>query len=399
MEEAINRDKGFIGAMSFYFNFVLARLVRVLLAIFDKKGPIDVAMISVYRDEEDVKKFGFKSANHLPDVLSWVRYAWHGKKGRLFMIGSTTEQIAGDTATDESTKRAYRQFFKAVDVAVGHGAKTILYAAATKRIPYHNFLKHLYPHVTFTLGDNFTGLLLGERMMEALERADLNSKQSRILIIAPYGLLGGCALHYALHSGAKVSVIGSPKREAQLVKLAKAHKVDCHTDFYGVGPVDMVVACNSAAWSRLSADRVDAIRHVNRKLIVIDPNEPQNMPPEVFNVVRDRVIRLDAGNGYSSELKYVLGPLCYKALRMAKGVTWGCFSESFILSFHTEIRHHDWMKITPENIAIMSSYFGEGAGMFQLPEPTCFNMPVNDFSLDTVVLNFVEHPQIEVAAN
>lgn len=366
----------------FCIYFLFARIVRYLLAVLDKKGPLDVAMISNYRDAVDVKKFGFWGAKSLPDVLSWARYVWEGQyKARLFMVGSLTGDIGGDDATPESIEKASEQFRKAVKIAVDLGARVILYAAATKRLPLWKELKLKYPDVIFTIGDNFTGLLLGEGILDAFNRTGLNLKNSRVLIIAPYGLLGSVALHYAVNSGAQVIGMGNPKRVTLLKGLQKKFGIEICTTFEEVGKVDMVVACNSASRSQLTPERVELLREAGKRLIVIDPNEPANMPPEFFNGSKGRVIRLDSGNGYSPRLIHVLEPVTPWLLRLAKGITWGCFCETFIIGTSPELRAMDWLKVNKGNMAIMRKYLGSGKGKFALPQPTCFNKPVIDFDL------------------
>jgi len=371
-----------IDISSFSFYFVFARLVRFLLTIFDKKGPIDMAMISNYRDPVDVRKFGFWSVENLPDVLSWTRYIWEKKhKARLFMIGSITTNIGGDEATPETVNRACDQFRKAVEIAVALGAKTILYAAATKRLPIWEELNAMYPNVIFTLGDNFTGLLLGEGILTAFRRTNLNPKNSRVLIIAPYGFLGSIALNYVTNLGANVIGFGSPKRSDLLSGLKKKFGIETCTSFEEAGKVDMVVACNSAAKSQLTRERVELLRKPGKRLIVIDPNEPANMPIELFKDSMGKVIRFDSGNGYSHRLVHVLEPITTWLLRLSRGISWGCFAETFIIGAHPELKGINWLKVTPENTMIIKKFLGSGKGQFILPQPTCFNKPIKHFDL------------------
>ncbi len=366
----------------FCMYFLFARLVRFLLKVFDKKGPLDMAMISNYRDQVDVRKFGFRSAKSLPDVLSWTRYVWEGKyKARLFMIGSLTEDIGGDDATLETIEKASEQFRKAVKIAYDLGARFFLYAAANKRLPIWKELKLKYPDATFTLGDNFTGDLLAEQVMDAFRRTGLIPGKSRVLVIAPYGFLGNVAFRSAVNLGATVIGLGNPARMDLLERLRRDYGVEICTSFEEAGKVDMAVACNSSARSRLTPERVELLRRPGKRLVVIDPNEPACMPPELFEVSKGKVIRLDAGNGYSSALVHTLQPLTTWLLRLAKGITWGCFCETFIIGANPELRAMDWLKVNKGNMAIMRKYLGSGKGKFALPQPTCFNKPVIDFGL------------------
>ena len=369
--------------LEFLFYFLFARSIRLLLREVDCSEQIKAAAISVYRDQPDVRRFGFWSEKNLPDVLSWVRYIWGGERFRLFMIGSLTKDIDRNTATKESLEWACMQFREAVRIAVGMGADTILYAAATKRLPIWEELKKLYPGVTFTLGDNFTGLLLWERIRDAFKRFGLIPEFSKVLVIAPYGFLGNISFRSAARLGAKVIGIGNPisSRKEALERLKREFDLDICTSFESVGKVDMVIACNSAPWCLLTPKRIELLRKPGRQLLIIDPSEPTCMTPEMFRRVSDKVVRIDAGIGFSRELKHVLQPITPWLLRLTNFVTWGCFCETFLISTNPKLRKIDWFQINEANMEVLREFLGNGKGKFALPEPTCFGKPVASLNL------------------
>ena len=55
--------------LEFLFYFLFARSIRLLLREVDCSEQIKAAAISVYRDQPDVRRFGFWSEKNLPDVL------------------------------------------------------------------------------------------------------------------------------------------------------------------------------------------------------------------------------------------------------------------------------------------------------------------------------------------
>jgi hypothetical protein len=222
------------------------------------------------------------------------------------------------------------------------------------------------------------------RIMDAFKRSAINPRKSRCLIIGPYGFLGTIALHYLLGVGCEIIGLGSPKRRDLLQNLSRQHNFTAVYTFDEVGQVDMVVACNSARMFQLGPGNIDKIRRPGKKIIVIDPNEPYNMSPNSVKECKGKVIRYDAGNGYSSRLKYILSPFSYELLRMQKGVTWGCFCENFILTRHPELWSTNWFEISPENIYKIRNFYGDGEGQFTLPTPTCHNKPIKDFSLSAI---------------
>lgn len=370
------------------FYYLMARLARFLFMVLDKRGSLNVAMISNYRDEIDIKNFGFGLSQRLPDVLSWTRYIWEGRKARLFMIGSRTEDITGDKATSEKIQRACAQFEQAVGRAVALGAQVILYGAATKRLPIWREMRAKYPEVNFTLGDNFAGLMLCEGIKLAFERSGL-SCNSRVLITAPYGFLGTAALRCVLSLGVVVGLLGSPERIVLLRGLRKKYNIDIATSFEEVGMVDAVVACDSSPRFQLSPDRVRGLcRPVSKKgwsrrrLIVVDPCAPPAMSPQAYEKVKEDVLRLDAGNAFSARLKYVGGPIGPWLLRLNRGTVWGCFAETFLIDAHPEeLRPNDWFKISEENAEAVRIFYGKESGQFDLPAPVCFSTPVADFKM------------------
>jgi len=365
---------------------MVARIVRALMATFDAPGPLGVAMISCYRDETDVRQFGFWDKESLPEILSWTRYVWEGVKGRLYMIGTLTPYIAGDLSDDNSQQRACNQFKLAVTTAVAEGAEVILFAAATKRLAeirrpgdvlFKEELIRDFPGVTFTLGDNFTGLLLGRQILSAFELMSL-PKTSRVLVIAPYGLLGNVAVQYLATAGANVIGLGNPKRMDLLEKMRDKFGIEICTSFEEVGPVDLVVACNTSEQVKLTKERVAFLQRPHRKLPVIDPCEPYNLAPDNLQQCEGSVIRMDGGNAFSQGLHYVLGSLSYKLLRLDRGITWGCFAETFILGLYPQLRSLNWMEITPSNIQVIEGFLGHKEGQFELTQPLCYNRKISE---------------------
>lgn len=352
---------------------------------------IDVAFISNCRDHKDLGRWG----NH--EFAPWTKYYWNGLVGQMMLISSLTGEIGGKTATTESVALACERFKNAARYAIAKGAKVILYAAATKRLPVWDELCREFPDIRFTLGDNFTGALLQKGIEDVIQRTGLNQK-ARILVIAPYGLLGRAAIHGLANKDYEVVVIGNPdsvERQQDLATMAQEFNLIIAKGFSDVGKVDLVVACNCADWANLTPERIDLIRMENKKLVVVDPCEPANLKYRVWQEVQDRVIRFDSGNGYSKHLRYALGPIAWKLNRMSEGLLWGCFCEAFILTHcltkpaalqdETESQIVDlgeWYHVTQRQMSLMRSFIGQGVWQFSLPQPTCFNKVLEKFELD-----------------
>ncbi len=369
----------------FPFFWLGARLIRFGLCMFGFKKVVAV-QISNYRDEADVRLFGFWNIEKAPRVLSWTQYAWEGIRGKLFMIRVTTDQIKKALENAASSPRELLRirelFMEAVDEAIKLGVKNVLLAAATKRLFKKGELELLFPGVIFTLGDNFTGLLLARRIKDNFRIYGLNPKTSRVLVIAPYGFLGKVALCTVCELGCQVVGFGNSKRPELTNGLAKKFGFFPVFDFSDVGKVDMVIACSEARPVQLTPERVKMIRKAGKKLIVIDPCEPANMTPEMVKKCLGAVTRFDAGNGYSSRLKYVLGYVSYRVLRLTKGETWGCFCENFLIAKHENLQQEeDWFSVTPERIERLKKYYGNGMGQFCLPPASCHGKSITTFPL------------------
>lgn len=371
-------------------NKMIAGTMRFVASVTNTN--LNVGFVSTFRDECDVRNFGFKDPENLPEYFKWACYEWQGLKGALYMIGSITEHVAGREITPESPSflRGRKQFISATRDAVNRGAKVILLAAATKRLFVKGELEALFPGVVFTLGDNFTGLLIIKRIEQVARRYEIDLHNSRVLVIGPYGLLGTVSSNYlASVQGCKVVGLGNPKRKNLLEKMSyMLSPAYSYQEVSKIGKIDLVIACNSSSQVLLTSERVDMIQN-GRKLVVVDPAEPYAMPEKCFKDCKGKVIRIDAGNGYSRNLRYTpfpFGNLMWRLLRLDEGVTWGCFCEAWLTAKHLrenpELAGIGW-DITPKNIRLIEKYYSYGSfdGFGLPPISTCFNKPIWETSL------------------
>lgn len=135
----------------------------------------------------------------------------------------------------------------------------------------------------------------------------------------------------------------------------------------------------------MTADIIDRIRRKDRRLLVIDVAEPSNLTKDEFKRCNGNVIRQDAGNAYSPNLKYVLGALSYRMFRLTRGVTFGCFAEAMSLASALKrgeewIKDIDWLRVNEDNMKRVEEMFTRDG--FTIPSPRCFGKPVESFSLE-----------------
>lgn len=359
------------------------KFFRVLLIVFDwrrglrffpRKSPLDVVMVSNFRDQVDVVKFGYRGKT-LPDVLKWIRFHWNGIASQLFMIGVLTE----DLLQREGIKKGQHHFSEAIRNPIRKGTGVVLLAANTKRIFGKNAakLRNEFPDTIFTIGDNFTSLNLCQEVERTICITGLVNP--RVLVVGPSGHLGGDVVKWLINRGYQVIGLGSDEKRAK--KAEDELKIPIVTKFSDIGRVDIVVTCTHVNRSKLSA--VDSIRFPGRKLVVVDVCEPPNLDQDTYKAFSDKVIRVDAGNGYSKKLKYVLEPLGYNILRLSKNMAWGCFCEAMIIAKHKddpEVASANWLEVNETNKRIISKYFEADFGLS--PKPLCFGRRVKNFSLE-----------------
>ena len=316
---------------------------RFFVAVFDwrthirriKGQPIvDAVFITNMRDNTDRHLYlglWHPKNGHFNGPRYWI----NGVAGRTRALDVTTDELV----TNKGRRKAKEQSISAVQWAKDNGAKVILFAASTKRLfgDDGKKLKELFPELIFTIGDNGTMILLEVEVLKALESANLDSKRSRIVVLGPYGFLGEMMVQTLKEKD--YNVVGAGPNVFGLKQISKKYGIEtCHT-FTEIGQVDAVVACTHSQKIRLTAENIELIRRPGKKLLILDVAEPSNLKRQEYLKCRDVVVRQDAGNAYSLNLKYVLGPISYKMFRLTKGVTFGCFAEA--LSLASELKRKE----------------------------------------------------------
>jgi predicted amino acid dehydrogenase len=364
-------------------------LYRAGLRLFDFQGFIrfikgqghpDVAFITNFRDNVDRGRHRGKNpppSGHVNAERLWMS----GVAGRIRAIDTTVPELM----TPEGQKRAQEQFLSAVQWASDRGSSVVTLAAGTKRLFGRDgaILKEKFPNLLFTVGDNGTAHLLVQEVLAALNRSSINPDSSRIVVLGPYGLLGEVVTGALISGG--YNVIGVGPNEKQLERINRTYCIDICSNFRDMGVVDAIIACTHSSKVRLTAEILDAIRQKEKKVLLVDVAEPANLSESEYAKSINKVIRIDAGNAYSRNIKYVLGPIGYKTARLSRGVTWGCFAESLALAYalrngsSEKIRNRDWFSIDENNMILVKELFEDC--QITVPGPRCFGKPVRSFDL------------------
>ncbi len=374
-----------------HWNTLGAAIWRFFLAITDwrtiirrisRQSTVDVVFISNLRDNTDQKR---SLGLWHPDCghFNGPRYCINGVGGRIRILDITTK----DLTTKNGRRKAKKYFIDATQWAQDRGAKVILLAASTKRLFGENAtqLKKLFPNLIFTIGDNGTLFVLKGETIRALKKANLKPGYCRIGVFGYYSFLGRVIVQTLTEKG--YNIIGAGPNAPTLERVGAKYKIDTCQTFTEMGKVDAVVACTHSEKICLNKENVELIRKSGKKLLVIDVAEPSNLRHQEYQKCRDVVIRQDAGNAYSPKLKYILGLISYRRLRLTKGITFGCFAEALSIASQIKqiegdenIKKIDWMRVNEENMTVISEVFKQDG--FTLPSPRCFGRRVKSFDLN-----------------
>jgi predicted amino acid dehydrogenase len=340
-----------------------------------REAQIDVVFISNLRDEIDRQRYIGSSKPRFGHV-DGARINIKGVIGSLRFM----DVDSSDLLTPSGRRKAKEKFISTVKWAETRGAKVILLAASTKRLfgrDGDEIIK-MFPNIVFTIGDNGTACLLIEEVFSALRAANLDQKNARIAIFGPYGILGQSVANAMISSGYEIIGVGS--NVAKLEELMTTHGIEIATDLDDLNDIDMVVACTHSKKTLLTSQVVEKIKRPHKKLIVIDVAEPSNFVQEEYQSCKDIVIRQDAGNAHSEHLKYVLGSISYKMLRLTEGVIFGCCAEALSIGYclkNGENIQRDWFTVNEKNIEFAKKMFEKTE--FVVPQPRCFGEMVTSF--------------------
>lgn len=385
------------------FAAIRVALWRALSQLADWRGhwryltgrpAIDVAIITNVRDEAERHLF-WGALRPRSGHGNGARIYLNGVAGRIRGLDVT----AAELMTRQGRLRARRLFMDAVAWSRARGARVVLLAASTKRLFGRDgaALKAAFPDMLFTIGDNGTALLLCHDVQRALDTAGL-APGARVLVIGPYGILGGEVTRYLLAKGYDVSGFGVTR--ALLDEFGKQFPaVALHDDVLKVGKVDAVVACTHSVGAKLDEAAVASLRQEGQKLLVVDVAEPANLDEPTFAACRRWVVRQDAGNAYSPLLSFVLGGLSSGMLKLAHRTVFGCFAEALTLhhAIYREQQYlrlkEDWFDVNDANMSVLGEAF-QSVGV-TVAKPYCFGEPVHDFDLTLAAETRACDPRLE----
>jgi predicted amino acid dehydrogenase len=350
---------------------------RTWLRILQRNNQVDVVFIANLRDNVDRQRY-IGDRQPKSGHVAGARINIKGVIGRTRVI----DVDANELLSPAGRRKAKKQFIAAVQWASDRGAKVVLLAASTKRLFGRDGVEimEMFPHIVFTIGDNGTAYLLTEEVSSALRLAKLNQQTARVVVLGPYGILGQAVVQELVKNGYQVLGVGS--NAAKLAEMQVNYGIEIATNIADVNEVDIVVACTHSKEALLTSQAVQKIKRAHKKLIVIDVAEPSNFTLEEYQACQDLVIRQDAGNAYSENLKFVLGGISYRMFRLTNGVIFGCFAEALSIGYHLKNGgdvQRNWFTVDQHNMEFTRKMFEQIE--FVVPQPRCFEEMLTSFEV------------------
>ncbi len=350
---------------------------RTWLRILQKNNQVDVVFIANLRDNVDRQRY-IGDRQPKSGHVAGARINIKGVIGRTRVI----DVDANELLSPAGRRKAKKQFIAAVQWASDRGAKVVLLAASTKRLFGRDGVEimEMFPHIVFTIGDNGTAYLLTQEVLSALRLAQLNQQTARIAVLGPYGILGQAVVQELVKNGYQVLGVGS--NAAKLAEMQAKYGIKTFTNINDINEIDIVVACTHSKEALLTSQAVQKIKRSHKKLIVIDVAEPSNFTLEEYQACQNLVIRQDAGNAYSENLKFVLGGVSYRMFRLTDGVIFGCFAEALSIGYHLKSGgdiERDWFTVDQHNMEFTKTMFEQIE--FVVPQPRCFEKMLTSFEV------------------
>lgn len=244
---------------------------------------------SIYKYHPDWKEQGFVK----PDIYDWkwLGYTDHnGNKieGKYIVIGSEISDIVGS-----GRQKAAEQTWQAIEYARDVLKTNVFcFGAATKTlIPADKLPKG----IVFSNGDTLTVAAILEELKEAAKRCgiNVNSPETKILIVGAYGIIGSAMAKNLAKSGCSLLLLGKDIKKLNALNGEINNSAQLFTNFSEINEkVDIVVTVTNHPNAILD-DNV--IERIGPNLLVLDPAWPQNVSKEVCEKFKGELIRLDSG--------------------------------------------------------------------------------------------------------
>src|SRR5437870_6002077 len=318
---------------------LLAQLVRDLLLLVLPKAAarrlvpgITYAVIVHPRDLSDIsRKFPF--AHFLPSrvVELWLRYQWPcfgshitGLKGvdgneimgAILISPLTTEQMI------RNPRLARKRVYQTARLAEKMGACIAGLGAVTSIVTKDGTDLQGKVTVGLTTGNAHSAAIAVQNVLNAAALTNLSLPHSTVAIVGGAGSMGSACAKLLYLLVAKLILVDIKKEELKKV-LQQLHGHPCQlegtTCIDAVKQADVIIAATNSPRTIISAE------HLKPGAIVIDAAQPKNVSEQVPHKRRDVLV-------IESAIVNTPGVECNFDLGLGTGETFGCMSESMILT-------------------------------------------------------------------
>ncbi|MFA5155455.1 MAG: hypothetical protein WC453_03395 [Patescibacteria group bacterium] len=291
--------------------------------------------------------------------LDFVFSAADGREigGEVVLLDLLTD-AAG---TKEGIRRGQLYLKSVVAYFVSRGIKTIVFAAATKRLPGRSGreFKEKYPDLVFTIGDNGT-ILSFLRLVGALFGSAVASTDK--IVVMGAGFLGEAVIRQLLSYGCRQLVVFSSQH------LALPAAVRLTDDFAAIGnSVKLFISCTHLHRDRLDPQAFKSL--LSEQAVIVDVAVPPGVGARLMNALPPTVRRFSAGDFFLPTLKYDFSPdiLQFPAV----GFWYGCFTEAIMLGLAgqdgTNLAGRDFFQVNQANMDLVNEQLELNRAVVQIP--------------------------------
>lgn len=303
----------------------ISDVYRLGAAIFDwrtnwrivtGRAQLDVACITNFETSHQKSFIGLASRHY----ANGLRYSIKGILGRYILINSDARGMM----QTRGRSIAKQQLKDAIAYSSSKGARVILFAAATKRLLAEKELTEIqqqYPHITFTIGDNGTVLLLLSDIKHTIKRYNVE-KKSGILLIGPNGFLGSTVKKHLEKEGYETVYTASYRDEKP---------------FEHIQNVRLIIACshhNKLRLKQVVLKRIGSPKGV----VVVDVCKPDNLSDAEYRKCIDAgqtLVKIRSGTVFNQGLNYMFGmaaKFVLEQLSLKPKMLYACFGEATLLA-------------------------------------------------------------------
>lgn len=315
-----------------------------------------------------------------PDIYNWKSFSYISSNGdviygTIILIGSNAEEI-----TKGGRQKAVEQTWQAINYAKDVlGVSVIGFGINTKTLIKP---QELPKDVIFTHGDSLTVGASLQQLKNAVDKCEinLNLKETNILILGAYGMIGEAITKNLAKSNCSLSLVGRNLEKLNILNKEIGDKGKIYSDLNEVKTkIDVVITATNHPGALLKED--DAER-IGPNLLIFDPAQPPNVSYEVCKKFKGQLIRIDGAIMNHPNMRYDDGES--GAIGFDPKEFPACLGETMVIAtafFDSEerikIEKNNFMgEVSEKNVLILSNLAKKYG--FEISPFTCYKKSIID---------------------